>query len=89
MIAETKLPDDGCEDVTLLTARDLAKRLRVSIRQVYRLDKSGSVPRPLRIGGCTRWREDEIFEWLKAGAPVRSEWEQQRDTELAPTVENT
>ena len=88
MIAENESQGGGCEDPTeLLTAGDLAKRLRVSLRQVYRLDKSGSLPRPLRIGGCTRWREDEISAWLKCGAPARSVWEQLRDTKLAPTVE--
>ena len=76
MIAENKLQNDGYDDLELLTAGGLARRLKVSLRQVYRLDKSGSVPAPLRIGGCVRWREDEISEWLKCGAPVRSEWEQ-------------
>lgn len=80
---------DGCEDPTeLLTAGDLAKKLRVSLRQVRRLHTSGLVPAPLKIGGCLRWREGEISEWLKAGAPVRSEWELKRDVELVPTVEN-
>ncbi len=49
---------------------------------------SGLVPAPLKIGGCQRWREDEISLWLKCGAPVRSEWELKRDVELAPPVEN-
>ena len=86
MIAEN-VTDDGCEDATLLTAGDLAKRLRVSLRQVYRMNKSAVIPRPLQLGGCIRWREDEISEWLKSGAPARDAWEARRDTELTPTVE--
>ena len=89
MIAASEPNDNGCDDPRLLTAGDLAKRLRVSIRQVYRLDKSGSVPAPLRIGGCTRWRGDEISRWLQCGGPPRVEWEKQRDAELAPTVETS
>ena len=46
MIAENEPQDDGLEDENLMTAGDLAKRLRVSLRQVYRLDKSGSVTAP-------------------------------------------
>ncbi len=90
MIAENlnASQDDGCEDPKLLTPGDLAKRLRVSIRQVRRLDKSGSLPLPLRIGTLKRWDPDEISAWLRRGAPVRSEWESKRDVELVPTVEN-
>ena len=87
MIAENKSPDDGLEDVNLLTAGDLARRLKVSLRQVYRLDKSGSLPTSLKIGRCIRWAPAEIDRWLKAGAPPRDEWELKRDAELAPTVE--
>ena len=88
MIAEN-VTDNGCADATLLTAGDLAKRLRVSLRQVYRLDKSGSVPRPLRIGMCVRWDPAEIDRWVQCGAPCRAEWELQRNTELAPIAETT
>ena len=76
--------DDSTE---LLTAGDLARRLRVSLRQVRRLNKSGAVPAPLKIGQCVRWHSDEIDRWLKDGAPARSEREKRRDAELAPTVE--
>ena len=87
MIAEN-VTDDGLEDVRMLTVADLSNCLRVSTRQVHRLNKSASLPRPLRIGGCTRWRAAEIAAWLQAGSPERAAWEK-RDTELAPTVENT
>ena len=77
MIAENKPQDDGCGDPTeLLTAGDLARWLKVSLRQIHRMNRSALIPRPLKIGGCTRWREREIFEWMKAGAPVRDKWEQ-------------
>ena len=81
MIAEIKQPDGEFEDVRTLNVKDLADCLRVSTRQVHRLNKSGSIPRPQRIGGCTRWRAAEIVAWLEAGSPVRSEWEKQRDTQ--------
>lgn len=89
MIAEglNESQADELDGATLLTAGDLAKRLRVSLRQVYRLDKSGSLPASLKIGQCVQWDPAEIDRWVKAGAPCRLEWEQRRNTELAPIVE--
>lgn len=87
MIAEN-VTDGGIEDPKLLTVSALAGCLSVSVRQAHRMNRAGLIPAPLRIGGVVRWREDEISAWLKCGAPERSEWEK-RDTEVAPTVENT
>ena len=81
MIAENTPQNDGCEDPKLLTVSALAGRLSVSVRQVHRMDKASLIPAPLKIGGCIRWREDEISAWLKRGAPARSEWEQQQATQ--------
>ncbi|MCZ6654516.1 MAG: helix-turn-helix domain-containing protein [Planctomycetota bacterium] len=89
MIAENETLNDGCDDPKLLTVSALAGCLSVSVRQAHRMNKAEVIPRPLRIGGCVRWREDEISEWLKCGAPCRLEWEQRRDAELAPTVEKS
>ena len=80
MIAEN-VTDNGCEDSKLLTAGDLARQLRISLRQVYRLDKSGSLPASLKIGQCVRWDPVEIDRWVKCGAPCRAEWEKQRDAD--------
>ena len=88
MIAENEPQDNGFEDVRLMAAGDLAQALRVSVRQAHRMNKAGLIPRPLRIGGCVRWRAGEIERWLDVGAPLRDEWEKQQDAELAPTVED-
>jgi len=88
VIAENKPQDDGRDDPKLLTVSALAGCLAVSVRQAHRMNKAGLIPAPLRIGGCTRWREDEISEWLKCGAPLRSEWEslKQAKTEAGATT---
>ena len=62
----------------LMTVGELAKRLRVSVRQVHRLNTASLIPAPLRIGGCVRWRGNEISEWMSFGAPIRAEWEQRQ-----------
>ena len=81
MIAQDRPQDDRREDPKLLTQGDLARRLRISIRQIRRLDKSGSLPRPLKIGTLKRWDPDEIDRWVKGGAPERAEWEKRQATQ--------
>ena len=77
VIAENRLHDDGCEDPTeLLTAGDLARRLRISIRQVRKLDAEGSLPNPVRLGKSVRWRLSEIGGWIAADCPSREMWEE-------------
>ena len=88
MIAESVSQNDGCEEPKLMTVSALAGCLSVSVRQAHRMNKAELIPRPLRLGGCVRWREDEISQWLKAGAPERSVWEKRRDAELASTVDD-
>ena len=53
----------------LLTAGDLARRLRVSIRQVRKLHAEALLPTPVRIGRSVRWRSGEFAEWIAAGCP--------------------
>ena len=83
MIAANTPQNDDHAEPKLLTVSALAGSLSVSVRQAHRMNKAGLIPAPLLLGGCVRWREDEISAWLKSGAPTRSEWEKQRDTKLA------
>jgi len=87
MIAQNEPQNNGFENVRLMAVGDLAQALKVSLRQAHRMNKSGLIPRPLRIGWCVRWRADEIARWLQCGAPLRDEWEKRRDAELAPAAE--
>jgi len=66
----------------LLRAVDVGRILNLSKRQIFRLNSSGKIPAPIRIGGAVRWAESTIAEWLAAGAPDRRTWEamkQERD----------
>ena len=75
MIAENEPQADRCEDPKLLTAGDLAKRLRVSLRQVRKLHSEALVPAPVRLGRSVRWRGSEVGKWIAAGCPSRETWE--------------
>ncbi len=59
----------------LLTAKAVGEMLSLSKRQIFRLNSSGKIPAPIRIGGAVRWSAEEISAWLAAGAKDRRTWE--------------
>ena len=75
-MAEVKRKCDRNHESRLaISARELAQMLGVSLRQIWRLNASGKLPRPLRIGGSVRWSRQEIVEWFEAGCPDRRTWQ--------------
>jgi excisionase family DNA binding protein len=71
--------DPGSRDLgrLLITARQVAASLGVSLRTVRSWDSGGRLPRPVRIGRSTRWRAEELQRWTSAGCPRRVDWEAQ------------
>jgi excisionase family DNA binding protein len=53
----------------LMTAKQLAKLLDVSMRSIWRMRSSGQLPLAVRLGGAVRWRVDEIKNWIARGCP--------------------
>ena len=53
-------------EVKLLTVKELARYLGVSIRQIYRLIDKGMPS--LRVGKYHRFNKDDIDKWTKKGA---------------------
>jgi len=78
VIAENVPQNDGPTEPRLLNVRDVARCLRMSVRATWRANAAGFLPRPLKIGKATRWRESEISQWMQCGAPPRDVWEQRR-----------
>ncbi len=62
----------------VMPARELARLLGVSIRQIWRLSSSGKLPKPLRLGGSVRWSLKEIKAFVEAGCPDRASWEEMK-----------
>lgn len=58
-----------------LTAEDVAAVLSVSPRHIWKLNATGAIPAPIRLGRAVRWRADELRAWLAAGCPSREAWE--------------
>lgn len=53
----------------LLTDQEVAKVLTVSRSTVWNWTKTlESFPQPIKIGGATRWREEDIWDFVNAGA---------------------
>lgn len=52
----------------LLRASEVARKLSVSSRTVWRMTDGGELPRPVRIGTrMVRWRESEIEAYIADG----------------------
>ena len=68
----TEATNQTCQ---LVSAKELAKMLSLSKRQIFRLNSCAKIPAPIRIGGSVRWSEQEITDWLATGAPDRRTWE--------------
>lgn len=64
----------------LIRVADVAALLDVSVRSVWRMDKSGKLPAPVTVGvAAKRWRKSEILAWIGSGCPDRETWESQQD----------
>ena len=57
------------EEMALMDARDVSRRLSVSTRTVWRLLSADQLPKPVRIGRSVRWRREIVEEWIRKGCP--------------------
>jgi len=55
------------DDARLLTAREVAELLRISVRHVWRLAGAGALPAPIALGPQTkRWRLKDLRKRVAA-----------------------
>lgn len=55
----------------LLTAQEVAAKLRCSVRHVWRMHDAGALPAAVRLGRLVRWPKPLIDSWVAAGCPKR------------------
>jgi predicted DNA-binding transcriptional regulator AlpA len=68
----------------LIDAQEVARRLSLSQRTVFRLAAAGTLPKPIGIGGKSKlWRVVDVKEWDAAGRPDHSILEQRATTRAA------
>ena len=54
----------------LIDSKQAAKLLQVSQGTLERMQHSGKMPPPIRIGRAVRWNLDGLKEWVDAGCPT-------------------
>lgn len=68
--SECSEPAEYASDHTLLiTVEQLAIRLQVSKRSLFRLKSEGKLPAPVKLRNSVRWRVLDIEEWVANGCP--------------------
>ena len=64
-------PIEQSQGPQLLTAAKLAGLLAISVRTLRRLQASGQLPHPIRLGGSIRWRADVVQSWIEGRLSIR------------------
>jgi len=59
-------------DCRLFTMKDVARLLRVSVRSVRRMKKTGVLPPAIEIGRSSYWKATVIEQWIDDGCPTPS-----------------
>lgn len=49
----------------LLTKQQVAQRLNISLRTLYRFIQTGEIPPPVKLGSLSRWRSDVLDDWIE------------------------
>ncbi|MGN6304854.1 MAG: helix-turn-helix transcriptional regulator [Mesorhizobium sp.] len=55
----------------LLTVKEVAALLKISVPTIYREMDRGHLPRPVKLGACSRWPQSEILAAIKAAGERR------------------
>ena len=53
----------------LLNIDDLAARLRLHPRTIWRMRDRGTMPPPFKVGNSVRWHASQIDDWIARGCP--------------------
>ena len=68
--------NDGPPHEELITPRQFAGLLKVSLRTLWRLVSTGMAPEPIKLHGSTRWVLSEVMKWIRAGCPPQAKAKQ-------------
>jgi len=73
---ERDMENNGERREELITARQFAALLQVSLRTLWRLVSTGKAPEPIKLHGSTRWVLSEVMKWIRAGCPPQAKAKQ-------------
>lgn len=57
--------EQAADKYKLLTKEQVALKLQLSTRTIYRMWQEGTLPAPVKLGGSIRWRSDVIDNWIE------------------------
>lgn len=66
----------------LLTVEQVAHRLNVGVRTVWRLDSEKKIPAPFRIGHRKRWGAGDLELWLQWKCPSQKKFNQLKNERI-------
>ena len=49
----------------VLKVKDVAEMLAVSVRKVWRLSQEEGFPKPVKLGGSSRWVESDVLAYIE------------------------
>jgi len=67
MLTGTEMVVSG--EIAMLSMRQLAAGLGISVRHLEKLVEQGAVPAPIRLGRCRRFVRRTIEDWVAIGCP--------------------
>lgn len=68
--------NNGLMTEKLLTAQDVAEKLSLSKRAVFRMKAAGLICPSVTVGrGAVRWRQSDIERWIAMGCCSRRDFE--------------
>ena len=59
----------------MISADEAAELVGVSRATWWAHHASGRCPAPVKLGGRTLWRVQELHDWVAAGCPPRAKWQ--------------
>jgi predicted DNA-binding transcriptional regulator AlpA len=70
--------ESNFDEPLLISARDVARLLNMSVRTLWRNRSAGNIPQPVRIGATIRWSVVELEKWIADGCPKRKARDNER-----------
>lgn len=72
MIHQASNDDEPLDDTRMIDVEELAIRLGISKRSVWRLVSIGQIPEPKKFGKLARWSLPRIRVWIEEDCPGNS-----------------
>ncbi len=67
--ANQETPANREGESAMMDAREAAKLCSFSESMLYKLNRAGKMPPPIRIGALLRWKRSDVVRWIEEGCP--------------------